>query len=195
GMQAGGGKSAMASPSFRLLSRLRVIRDGNASWLRTMRNQPRRDRFHSPVGWNLTQETAMSTNTFARTALLGCALALASVGAGSAAFAQSHDNRGSCGPKGCEQHAQKSHQAAPAHKVAPAHKMMQKTPPHHASAAPRVGEKIHGTRVDYGHYKHLPKPRAHTHYERYGNRVVLVNDSTLQVLAIVGLTSVLLANN
>lgn len=52
-----------------------------------------------------------------------------------------------------------------------------------------------GSWIEWSRYNRLPRPWPHTHYERLGDRVVLVNDNTLQVLAVMGLVSVLLANN
>lgn len=56
-----------------------------------------------------------------------------------------------------------------------------------------VGQRVHGPWIRWTDYRYLPRPRPYTHYERFGDRVVLVNDNTLQVIAVVGLVSALLA--
>ncbi|TMV81899.1 hypothetical protein FGG78_24630, partial [Thioclava sp. BHET1] len=61
---------------------------------------------------------------------------------------------------------------------------------------PRVGERIHGRRiVDVRHYRHLPPPPRHQHYEIYDNHVVRVDNNTLAIVAVTGLAAALLATN
>ncbi|WP_102222723.1 RcnB family protein [Acidimangrovimonas sediminis] len=143
----------------------------------------------------------MRKATFTRTALMGAAIALG-LGVSAPAMADSHSNGAShCAPgQKCQpQQRSDSHrkdQKAPQHAQSrDSHKTQQHADNHRASA-PRVGQHAHGERISWSKkYHHLPKPRAHTHYERVDGRVVLVNDNTLAVVSVVGLAAVLLANN
>lgn len=69
-------------------------------------------------------------------------------------------------------------------------------PPPHVTVihGPRVGDHIRGgTVVEWHRYRRLPPPPRHQEYRVIDNQIVRVDQRTLQVAAVIGLASVLLA--
>jgi len=86
--------------------------------------------------------------------------------------------------------AQPSHQASSPRTATPARPPAQKT------ARPHVGESARKAAVfQRARNSRLPAPPAHQHYRVLDDTIVRVDDSTLKVVAVVGLVSALLATN
>ena len=135
----------------------------------------------------------MSMSAFARAALIGASVALG--GMTSSVMAGQGDHHVQCPYGNCSTHRpSKGHAVGGVpHNERRSYSNFGHGPDRNP---PYVGQRVRGNRVAWSRsYHHLPRPHAHTHYERIGTRIVLVNDNTLAVIAVVGLAAALLANN
>lgn len=92
--------------------------------------------------------------------------------------------------------AQPSHQASSPRTATPSKSAPPARAPAQKTARPHVGESARKAAVfQRARNSRLPAPPAHQHYRVLDDTIVRVDDSTLKVVAVVGLVSALLATN
>lgn len=98
--------------------------------------------------------------------------------------------------KASGQTAQPSQRATGQRTATPSRSSAPTQPASKKAAAPHVGESARkGALFQQARNSRLPAPPAHQHYRVLDDTIVRVDDSTLKVVAVVGLVSALLATN